>query len=196
MIAGIPVIAFVIFLMPVFSFADCAPSSLQSQYDNADHVFHGTLISKQHDPVKHSQTTMVFDVHESFKGIDLQQITAEFNEGYDKKFEQGYEYIVFANDNESSLKVGMCSIQYPAFATMLNIVSQLDDPQNRFGDMYGNQFHQYFTESEKTQLENISETYAKERQKERDELVGQFMLLGIPVTIGAIVVIMWWRKMK
>ena len=139
---------------------------------------------------------MIFDVHESFKGTDLPQLTVEFNEGYDRKFEQGYEYIVFASGQKPPLEVGMCSVQYPVFETMLNIVSQLDDPQNKFGGLSGNQFHQYLTESEKTQLENISETYAKERQMERDTLFGQFMLLGIPASIGVGVVIVWWRKMK
>lgn len=184
------------FMMPVFSFADCGGSTLQSHYDSTDNVFHGTLISKQHDPDRPHNTTMIFDVQKSLKGMDSKSITVKFNEGYDKKFEQGYEYVVFAQGTEQPLEIELCGRQPYAFATIVSMVSQLDDPDNSFGHILEYDLDDHLTEPEKMQLEGLDENFAKERQKERDRLFGQIMLIGIPAAIVIGVAIMWVKTMR
>ena len=174
----------------------CGASTLQNQYDYADHVFHGALISKQHDAVNPSQTTMVFDVHKSFKGTDSKQVYAEFNEGYDKKFEQGHEYVVFAHGDKQPFEVELCSTSYHAFPTVIDMISKLNDKNNDFGKTLGYDVYLHLSESEKTQLEGLSESYAQERQKEREVFFGQALLLGITASIGGGVVVLWVRALK
>lgn len=174
----------------------CGATTLQFMYDYSDSVFYGILDSKQHDSEKHSLTTMNFTVYKSFKGISSEHVIVKFNEGYDKKFELGYEYVVFAQGTEQPLEVELCGTQPYAFPTIVNMVSHLDEPDNAFGHIREYDLNEYLTEPEKMQLEGLDDTFAKERQKERDRLFGQFMLIGIPASVGIGVVILWIRMLK
>ena len=174
----------------------CSATTIQYMYDTSDSVFYGVLDSKQHDSEKHHLTTMNFTVYESFKGISSQHVIVKFNEGYDKKFEQGYEYVVFAQGTKQPLEIELCGTQPYAFPTIVNMISQLDDPDNSFGPILEYDLDDYLTEPEKMKLEGFDENFAKERQKERDRFFGQLMLIGIPAIIGVGVVIFWIRTMK
>ncbi|MGY5149675.1 MAG: hypothetical protein ACW9W3_06400 [Candidatus Nitrosopumilus sp. bin_68KS] len=177
-------------------FADCAPATLQHHYDSSDAVFHGTLISAQYDVGKSSPTSWTFAIQESFKGIDSKKVIVNNADKYGEQFKQGLDYLVFAEYNQQQLELHLCNFQYYAFPTIVEMVSQLDEPSNPYGDILQNQLDQHLTEIEKIKLEKRSENFAKERQKERDRLFGQAMLIGIPSAIGIGVAVMWVKTMR
>lgn len=178
------------------AFADCAPSTLQRHYDSSDNVFHGTLISTQYESGKSSPTIWTFVLQESFKGIDSKEVNVKNADRYGDRFKQGQDYIVFVEGNQQPLEMHLCNFQYHAFPTVLNMVTHLDEPNNPYGDILQFHLHQYLTESEKIQLEDLSEKFARERQKDRDRLFGQVMLIGIPAIIGTGVAVMWAKTLR
>ena len=178
------------------AFADCAPATLQHHYDSSDAVFHGTLISAQYEDDKSSPTSWTFAIQESFKGIDSKEVIVKNTDKYGERFKQGLDYLVFAEDNQQQLEFHLCNFQYYAFPTIVDMVSHLDEPSNPYGNILQNQLDRHLTEIEKIQLEKHSENFANERQKERDRLFGQAMLIGIPSTIGIGVAVMWIKTMR
>lgn len=179
-----------------FAFADCAASTLQQKYDSSDNVFHGTLILTLYDADKSTPTIWVFAMQESFKGIDSKEVIVTDVDGYGERFKQGVDYVVFAKGNQQPLEMHMCDFQYYAFPTIADMVAHLDEPNNPYGDILQHRLQQYLTEPEKIQLEELSEDFAKERQKERDRLFGQSMLIGIPAAFGIVVTVMWIRSLR
>lgn len=179
-----------------FVFADCGASTMQFQYDYSDHVFHGSVIEKQPVPDNPHQVIVVFDMIESFKGIDSYKVQVKFHESLEDEFEYGREYVMFAHGVGEPLTTVLCTSSFFAFPTILNIVSQLHDSSNDFGGVYGYEIYEHLTETEKNHLEDLSPSFAKERQKERDRLFGQVVLLGIPAAAGIGVVVMWAWKLR
>jgi hypothetical protein len=177
-------------------FADCGASTLQFQYDFADHVFHGSVFGKKPITDNPHQIIIIFSVNESFKGIESDKISVKFPESWEDEFEYGREYVMFAHGTEQPFNTQICTSSFFAFPTILKIVSQLDNSNNDFGDVFGYNVYDQLTETEKNQLEDISPSFAKERQKERDRIYGQVLLIGVPVSIGVGVVVMWVRTLK
>lgn len=187
----------IILIFPVsVVFAYCGASTLQFQYDYADHVFHGSVFEKKLITDNPHQIIIVFSVNESFKGIDSDTISVKFGESFDDEFEYGREYVMFVNGPEQPFNTHLCTSSFFAFPTILKIVSQLDNPNNDFGDVSGYDIYDQLTETEKNQLEDILPSFAKERQKERDRIFGQFVLIGIPVIVSISVVLMWVKTLK
>lgn len=177
-------------------YADCGASTLQFQYDYADHVFHGSVFEKKPITDNPHQIIIVFSVNKSFKGIDSDKISVKFGESLEDEFEYGREYVMFVNGPEQPFNTHLCTSSFFAFPTILKIISQLDNSNNDFGDVFGYDIYDQLTETEKNQLEDVLPSFAKERQKERDRLFGQAMLIGVPAAIGIGVVVMWVKTMR
>ncbi|QLH10860.1 hypothetical protein [Nitrosarchaeum sp. AC2] len=177
-------------------FASCGGSTLQFQYDSADSVFHGSVVQKQTIADNPHQTIVVFSIIESFKGINSDQIDVKIPESLEDEFEYGSEYVIFAHGLEQPLGTQLCTFSFFAFPTVLNIVSQLSNMNNPYSEISEYDIYDHLTEPEKIQLEDISTSFAQERQKERDRIYGQMLLIGAPTAIGIGVAVMWVIKLK
>lgn len=189
------IVGLLTFSVPVVS-ADCGANTLQFQYDFADHVFHGEVFEKKSIEDNPHQIIVVFSVNESFKGISADTVSVKFGNGLGDEFEYGSEYVMFVHGQEQPFNTQLCANSFFAFPTIVKIVSQLDKPNNDFGDVSEYDVYDQLTETEKKQLEDILPSFAKERQKERDRLFGQFVLIGIPAAIGIGVVTIWVKTMR
>ena len=125
------------------SACSCAPpSSPKEEMKKTDAVFRGTVVNidtsslqkaKQQfglgssiDPVE-----VRFDVSEVWKGPknkSLEVETARSSASCGYNFEQGKEYLVYANETDSGLNVSLCS--------RTNLASQVEEDINKLGKSY------------------------------------------------------------
>ena len=92
----------------------CSGTTLQEDFDSADYVFSGHVISKEYIPSsefgKFQDSVVQFEVLESFKGISDKGITLTTKEWFwSHPFEEGKDYVVFAIKQKETIKDLVCT---------------------------------------------------------------------------------------
>ena len=82
----------------------CAALETAEAFENAEAVFVGTVESEE--TVFHSNAT--FNVEQSWKPVESNQITVYNIKGCEIPFSDGYRYLVYANENNGRLYTGIC----------------------------------------------------------------------------------------
>lgn len=97
----------------------CVPTTPQQSLKNSNAVFAGKVINIAHESSKNPEVSaswgefkIRFEVSKVWKGkIEKQQVvlTSDSSAACGYSFEKGKEYLVYASDQESTIRTGLCS---------------------------------------------------------------------------------------
>ena len=119
------------FLIPIFtvdSFGlSCAPVNMTKSVEETQIIFSGIANSSEKSNENSFNVITLFSITENFKGIDEESVEVYSDETWGPYFQEGFEYLVFADRFDDKIQAQLCSPTDTVGNSEIKLVRQLSE---------------------------------------------------------------------